>query len=97
MRISDWSSDLCSSDLVGGDHRVAAAQQLVQRRAVELAPEVVHRDLERGLGAGVLLHRALHQVSDEVEVADVEPERSAVRRVGKECVSTCSTRWSPYV
>src|SRR5690606_18085985 len=56
---------------VGGDHRVAAAQQLVQRRPVELAPQVVYRDLDSGLGAGVLFHRALDQVGDAVEVGDL--------------------------
>src|SRR3546814_18251406 len=26
----------------------------------------------------------------------ITPDRSEERRVGKECVSTCSSRWSPY-
>src|SRR3546814_3966137 len=30
------------------------------------------------------------------DTGDGEPERSEERRVGKECVSTCRSRWSPY-
>src|SRR3546814_4921853 len=70
MRISDWSSDVCSSDLV--------------------------------LGAGNL---PLHEhYTDTAAAADQQQdrqrheqnERSEERRVGKECVSTCRSRWSPY-
>src|SRR5690606_3262477 len=66
---------------IGGDDRVAATEHLVQRRVVELAPQVVHRDLHRRLGAGVLLHRGLDQPGDAVEVGDVladEPGRDVV-------------------
>src|SRR3546814_8855105 len=70
MRISDWSSDVCSSDLnalgkIGVETRVQSAipmntvcEPFIRRRA--------------------------------------ERHRSAERRVGKECVSTCRSRWSPY-
>src|SRR5690606_4871212 len=52
-RVGDQLVDVVDADGdVGGDHRVAAAQQLVQRRPVKLAPQVVHRDLDGGLGAG---------------------------------------------
>ncbi len=56
---------------VGGDDRVAAAQHLVQRRVVQLRPQVVNRDLHRGLGAGVAFQRGLDEVGDAVEVGDV--------------------------
>src|SRR3546814_1359054 len=59
MRISDWSSDVCSSDLTGLQH--------------------CHQ------------HRALSPTG--VRPGD---DRSEERRVGKECVSTCRSRWSPY-
>src|SRR3546814_3272007 len=59
MRISDWSSDVCSSDLpAGGWSRCGG------------------RDT-RPIGARCAA-------------------RSEERRVGKECVSTCRSRWSPY-
>src|SRR3546814_7455529 len=67
MRISDWSSDVCSSDLNS---------------------ETTYRLYDYGRP------RELH-LDDGVAVADPQP-RSEERRVGKECVSTCRSRWSPY-
>src|SRR3546814_8363063 len=86
MRISDWSSDVCSSDLldpcychthigIGGK---GIGDQAVQYRIVVEAPPVVIRRLSRDFGG----------IAPE--------ERSEERRVGKECVSTCRSRWSPY-
>src|SRR3546814_980360 len=89
MRISDWSSDVCSSDLVAArarpvDHRRGEAGQLAV--AVGLAQLVADRILVAGLPLGGAV--AQHQMR--------EVERSEERRVGKECVSTCRSRWSPY-
>src|SRR3546814_16789663 len=67
MRISDWSSDVCSSDLVRANRQ----------------PEVLE------IVAGVDGHHQRLRWQDLCE-------RSAERRVGKECVSTCRSRWSPY-
>src|SRR3546814_4501318 len=83
MRISDWSSDVCSSDLL---------------------------DVLRGIGR--TLRQVAHLLGDDGETAaglsraggfdagiqrqQVGLERSEERRVGKECVSTCRSRWSPY-
>src|SRR3546814_9172323 len=67
MRISDWSSDVCSSDLLG-----KPGAQGADRAALS-------GTLWRGGGGG----------------ADIA-HRSEERRVGKECVSTCRSRWSPY-
>src|SRR3546814_4870572 len=78
MRISDWSSDVCSSDLV-------AVVTLVAVFVV-----IRHRDAGRSQpGGGIRTEHALtrHQL---------EANRSEERRVGKECVSTCRSRWSPY-
>src|SRR3546814_1887349 len=66
MRISDWSSDVCSSDLLGeirglDDHPAAGAAPWRVGLARPQAPEQVYRSEER--------------------------------RVGKECVSTCRSRW----
>src|SRR3546814_2244363 len=65
MRISDWSSDVCSSDL-----RLCCDFQL---------QEIAH--ILRALQRGATSEHSL---------------RSEERRVGKECVSTCRSRWSPY-
>src|SRR3546814_9853981 len=71
MRISDWSSDVCSSDLWAGN---ADDQRDV---AVGVA--------RPGAGIGFFERRP-----DRVDRL-----RSEERRVGKECVSTCRSRWSP--
>src|SRR3546814_3322409 len=80
MRISDWSSDVCSSDLLINDVRqvVAGAAQ-----AVRIALGADRQD-DRFGGDGVAL-RGLDAKGGSEE-----------RRVGKECVSTCRSRWSPY-
>src|SRR3546814_9002578 len=70
MRISDWSSDVCSSDLGrddGAEH-------------------------ERGRPRNIR-HHELQRRADGKRCGD---DRSEERRVGKECVSTCRSRWSPY-
>src|SRR3546814_7175833 len=73
MRISDWSSDVCSSDL--------------DRDPVVL-DEVGHDRCPFSF----LLH-----VKNERRQGDIwRRPRSEERRVGKECVSTCRSRWSPY-
>src|SRR3546814_10088471 len=77
MRISDWSSDVCSSDLheAPGIGVVAIA--------------VVDIDPARG-GIGREQPAAAFTAVVQREAAD----RSEERRVGKECVSTCRSRWS---
>src|SRR3546814_15667945 len=81
MRISDWSSDVCSSDLRRLDVRVDRV------RLDEPRSPVVHvADAEQQFRRRVLPER---------ETAD-GLLRSEERRVGKECVSTCRSRWSPY-
>src|SRR3546814_7281983 len=92
MRISDWSSDVCSSDLTRHDDADANAVS-----ADFLAHAVAHR-IERVLARGVStesrprLGRSQRRDVDDVAAA----LRSEERRVGKECVSTCRSRWSPY-
>src|SRR3546814_6339776 len=67
MRISDWSSDVCSSDLLAPD---------------QMAGRIVSQ-----------YQRALTTTVNDIEHVEA---RSEERRVGKECVSTCRSRWSPY-
>src|SRR3546814_20000046 len=93
MRISDWSSDVCSSDLTVSIDRLWSER--VEGRAVlhsvlvELQPELRIWDaLSRG--------RRLTVVTDVRRLDFVLDGRSEERRVGKECVSTCRSRWSPY-
>src|SRR3546814_15909069 len=96
MRISDWSSDVCSSDL-------AADQPLGQLLADPL------QALQPGFVAGRLAAaeaaRQMNLVTGMPQRLDEHARHLAVpggigrseeRRVGKECVSTCRSRWSPY-
>src|SRR3546814_9837890 len=82
VRISDWSSDVCSSDLfVDGRGRGDALVEA--RRLDEAQMHVDHRPRVAGV----------HHL--QIVIVDAF-ERSEERRVGKECVSTCRYRWSPY-
>src|SRR3546814_3098308 len=76
MRISDWSSDVCSSDLWCGSGRSSWAG---------------------GGRPGVFTHCKNSGGKHEHPTQKPIPlMRSEERRVGKECVSTCRSRWSPY-
>src|SRR3546814_8723380 len=70
MRISDWSSDVCSSDLSG-----------VYRLQLEASAYLDH-----GISVSIVT------MGDRARCPLL---RSEERRVGKECVSTCRSRWSP--
>src|SRR3546814_14023903 len=86
MRISDWSSDVCSSDLFAN-----------QVDWVDSVCCIIHR-----FDRGAVFHPAnrvtiLATSDDPVAVRlDRYGVRSEERRVGKECASTCISRWSPY-
>src|SRR3546814_15497353 len=101
MRISDWSSDVCSSDLVKFAQRVAF-ELCCQARNVGEFVQILVEFLRFGnllLALRNHLDCLPHRV-DLLEhvgaVMDGHPLRSEERRVGKECVSTCRSRWSPY-
>src|SRR3546814_16098118 len=97
MRMSDWSSDVCSSDLLAGalidDLPVQRARVADAIREVDLATlrHVAHtlRGVSLQLGA-----TALAEQWAMVERTAGAGERSEERRGGQECVSTCSSRWS---
>src|SRR3546814_4473342 len=85
VRISDWSSDVCSSDLDvrpyfcdGDECHMAYHFPLMPRIYMALAQE------DR------------HPVTDIMrQTPEIPDNRAEERRVGKECVSTCRSRWSP--
>src|SRR3546814_16069338 len=85
MRISDWSSDVCSSDLFAafdlGRQAAIAAKEVVDDREHQARFEHAQRGATQRFDA------------NQVEAGR---HRSEERRVGKECVSTCRSRWSPY-
>src|SRR3546814_10790515 len=90
MRISDWSSDVFSSDLdaVGGVGQLDPA--VADRRPAIAVQEV-------GAFANVITDLDPVALEDALVAGPVGNDlRSEERRVGKECVSTCRSRWSPY-
>src|SRR3546814_18379411 len=100
MRISDWSSDVCSSDL--GVCRERGRPGRPDRQGLRHADVGVPGDLciaadDLGRVAAVAAaggHRRGIALKNEDPV--ISSARSEERRVGKECVSTCRSRWSPY-
>src|SRR3546814_3288280 len=83
MRISDWSSDVCSSDPLT-DY---LTENGLKVRYLHSDIDTVERvEIIRDLRLGVF----------DVLVGINLLRRSEERRVGKECVSTCRSRWSPY-
>src|SRR3546814_12925955 len=104
MRISDWSSDVCSSDL-GMLGPMRQQQALPEARLSELETRWAEASLHEAEDANVLADRwetLPKPLKSEPRVviayADraAELRRSEERRVGKECVRTCRSRWAPY-
>src|SRR3546814_6228915 len=81
VRISDWRSDVCSSDLI-------AHYALAGRDDTPFWRDVAAAGIPDSLAERIEAFRATGNILFE--------PRSEERRVGKECVSTCRSRWSPY-
>src|SRR3546814_7663755 len=99
MRISDWSSDVCSSDLPGCHHVPLGTAVGDEKRGIicRLARgEVSHAEQQTEINNQKDKEDGrCHAVSElMVRYAGVF-DRSEERRVGKECVSTFRFRWSP--
>src|SRR3546814_5138394 len=88
MRISDWSSDVCSSDLVPTVRSCAAA--ILVLIALALGRDALSLRMVAVAGFFVLLLWPESLMGPSFQM------RSEERRVGKECVSTCRSRRSPY-
>src|SRR3546814_14431986 len=99
MRISDWSSDVCSSDLLGGalefydfvvfvffaiplSHLFFPPDTAPWLAQLQVFGIFAAGHLARPLGGIVMAHYGDKQIGSA--------------SVGKECVSTCRSRWSPY-
>src|SRR3546814_2415815 len=96
MRMSDWSSDVCSSDLITeGLCQDAADRIRDQPFAIERRNE--NRDPGRRYHAVAGAAKAVRRPGIWAMVWSTRPlnSRSEERRVGKECVSTCRSWWSP--
>src|SRR3546814_5012112 len=105
MRISDWSSDVCSSDLHILDARPDRGAVAIVAQAID---GIAHDERRFGgvedddrLAAGRpadIDDRLARRFGELVDIGARAGSgaRSEERRVGQECVSTCRSRWSPY-
>src|SRR3546814_10690201 len=120
MRISDWSSDVCSSDLMqkliqrvrplggavhligmvsagsdaGSQHHLAVLAAMLSHEGLQVWVHGVMDGIDARPQEGII---CLSEFIDDIAGAEhANIGRSEERRVGKECVSTCRSRWSPY-
>src|SRR3546814_9153824 len=105
MRISDWSSDVCSSDL-----RLSAAgnawAKVTNKQGEEIevmtegASQLIKIEFTPELHTTYMLYDGFDglrtKLKLDLDYEAMENGKSEERRVGKECVSMCRSRWSPY-
>src|SRR3546814_20143213 len=108
MLISDWSSDVCSSDLEIKAVDLRNPRKLVSPFILSDASEIgqLRADLPFLERLGDELTRPVQPAGAAIDYIPSQYlcefikksgfDRSEERRVGKECVSTCRSRWSPY-
>src|SRR3546814_17535087 len=119
MRISDWSSDVCSSDLTNIKFMKGRFAGLATSAFLSIASIIMffYPGLNYGIDfkGGILMEVRFEKPADfpglrgklgDLNLGEVALQqfgspndvliRSEERRVGKECVSTCKSRWAPY-
>src|SRR3546814_15132161 len=107
MRISDWSSDVCSSDLLNlasngtlSGTPTASGTFNVTVTATDANSQTAEHAYTLTIAVATLSVTPAAVPAGTVGVAYSQDfstgGRSEERRVGKECVSTCRSRWSPY-
>src|SRR3546814_10979800 len=89
MRISDWSSDVCSSDLQFGAGIGNFDKDDIAKLTLRKVGDPDRRDIAIDVDPFMLFGKITRH-------RQAPCLRSEERRVGKECVSTCRSRWSPY-
>src|SRR3546814_11117685 len=93
MRISDWSSDVCSSDLTAGP---SMPVEVLGLGGVPMAGDTLTVVENEARAREVAAYRQSEALKKRTVQAPVNLERSEERRVGKECGRKCRSRWSPY-
>src|SRR3546814_16403255 len=98
MRISDWSSDVCSSDLMSLESDLALANRLAEAAGAAIRPffrAAFSHEAKADASPVTEADRAAEAAMRRLLDAEAPRDRSEGRRVGKECGSTCRTRWAP--
>src|SRR3546814_19091100 len=97
MRISDWSSDVCSSDLIiAGRHCMLIISNIYNVLTWNLWRGPCNADTRSRSQPGIPPERRVAADAPEPQSPGPGSGSSEERRVGKECVSTCRSRWSRY-
>src|SRR3546814_16479390 len=106
MRISDWSSDVCSSDLSNARQQGRAHnREETKMKATKWIAALVMGASLAGVAYAAsaqeqvipsMVYRTGPYAPSGIPVADGFSDRSEERRVGKECVRTCRSRGAPY-
>src|SRR3546814_14624064 len=101
MRISDWSSDVCSSDLlidgVPGDINLLNPLDVASITVLKDASSAAIYGARAAYGVVLITTKKGQKGKLQVTYSNnFSVARSEERRVGKECVSTCRSRWSPH-
>src|SRR3546814_13500305 len=108
MRISDWSSDVCSSDLIDAGCRCAVRCRAVAHKYIAPLVGMCPAFFNMAMFADVFVEvvktplilnprHCLVYAFIQGPVCIAAVWRSEERRVGKECVSTCRSRWAPFL
>src|SRR3546814_16662624 len=96
MRISDWSSDVCSSDLIVSNHggrQLDCAMSSIA--ALPAIADAVGSRIEVWMDGGIRSGQDVLKADAPAGPEPITNTRSEERRVGKECVRTGRSRWSP--
>src|SRR3546814_13826592 len=112
MRISDWSSDVCSSDLFIEDVERGRRQWRYRRQAIHAEPDERERNLlRRAATSADFIVGSVNALSVDGVAVCIEHGGTRVgaycfgagkvirmegRRVGQECVGTCRCRGEAY-
>src|SRR3546814_11250899 len=104
MRISDWSSDVCSSDLLAVKAGDRAGRHVAQTLFDDLCRLIDFLDADHdavvaiaaGADGNLEIHRGIGVIGLRLAQIPGDAASSEDRRVGQECVSTGSSRSSPY-
>src|SRR3546814_18900011 len=97
MRISDWSSDVCSSDLYDEQRQRQIDERAASRKSQvgsgDRSARIRTYNFPQGRVTDHRINLTLYKLERVLAGEALDALRTEERRVGKECVSTCRSRW----